>query len=110
MKEFDAVCIAIGAMKPRDLSIEGRELKGIHYAMDFLSQQKEIIAAFKSFDLSPDLWSAIKEEKLRDRILSAIEAKEWKKARQLIEKETSSMGEYWQFLALQEAYGKIYPK
>jgi len=77
---------------------------------DFLSKQKEIIAAFKSFDLSQDLWSAIKEEELRVGILSAIEAKEWKKARQLIEKANSSMGEYWQFLALQEAYGKIYPK
>jgi glutamate synthase (NADPH/NADH) small chain len=44
MKEFDAVCIAIGAMKPRDLQAEGRELKGIHFAMDFLTQQNRVVA------------------------------------------------------------------
>lgn len=44
MKEFDAVCIAIGAMKPRDLQVEGRELKGIHFAMDFLTQQNRVVA------------------------------------------------------------------
>jgi glutamate synthase (NADPH/NADH) small chain len=36
MKEFDAVVLATGATKPRDLPIEGRSLKGIHYAMEFL--------------------------------------------------------------------------
>lgn len=35
-EEFDAVVLACGATKPRDLSIEGRALKGIHFAMDFL--------------------------------------------------------------------------
>jgi glutamate synthase (NADPH) small chain len=44
MKEYDAVCIAIGAMKPRDLPVEGRDLKGIHYAMDFLTQQNRVVA------------------------------------------------------------------
>jgi len=39
LKDFDAVVLAIGAMKPRDLPIEGRELKGVHYAMEFLTQQ-----------------------------------------------------------------------
>ncbi|WP_088102140.1 glutamate synthase subunit beta [Halalkalibacter urbisdiaboli] len=34
--EFDAVILATGATKPRDVQIEGRELKGIHFAMDFL--------------------------------------------------------------------------
>src|SRR6059036_2367147 len=33
-KEFDATILATGATKPRDLPIEGRELKGIHFAMD----------------------------------------------------------------------------
>jgi len=33
---FDAVVLCGGAAKPRDLSIEGRDLKGIHFAMDFL--------------------------------------------------------------------------
>ncbi|NJK39901.1 MAG: glutamate synthase small subunit [Oscillatoriales cyanobacterium RM2_1_1] len=37
LKEFDAVVLCTGATKPRDLSIEGRELKGIHFAMEFLT-------------------------------------------------------------------------
>lgn len=37
-KEFDAVCLTIGSGVPRDLKIPGRELKGIHFAMDFLIQ------------------------------------------------------------------------
>jgi glutamate synthase (NADPH/NADH) small chain len=39
MSEFDAVCLAVGAGKPRDINPEGRDLKGIHFAMDFLSQE-----------------------------------------------------------------------
>ena len=38
-KKFDAICLAGGATVPRDLSIEGRNLSGIHFAMDYLSQQ-----------------------------------------------------------------------
>jgi len=37
LKEFDAMILATGATKPRDLPIPGRELKGIHFAMDFLT-------------------------------------------------------------------------
>ena len=37
-KNFDAVCLACGSRVPRDLQIPGRELKGIHFAMDFLTQ------------------------------------------------------------------------
>lgn len=37
LKEFDAVVLCIGATKPRDLPIAGRELKGIHFAMEFLT-------------------------------------------------------------------------
>jgi glutamate synthase (NADPH/NADH) small chain len=36
MREFDAVILCTGATKPRDLPVEGRNLKGIHFAMDFL--------------------------------------------------------------------------
>ncbi|MCI0540504.1 MAG: glutamate synthase subunit beta, partial [Verrucomicrobiales bacterium] len=36
LKEFDAVVLCLGATKPRDLPIEGRNLKGIHFAMEFL--------------------------------------------------------------------------
>ena len=38
-KTNDAVLLTGGAEKPRDLPVEGRELDGIHFAMDFLSQQ-----------------------------------------------------------------------
>ncbi len=44
LKQFDAVCIAIGAMKPRDIQVEGRDLKGVHFAMDFLTQQNRELA------------------------------------------------------------------
>ena len=37
--EFDAVCISTGAGKARDLDVPGRELKGVHLAMDFLTSQ-----------------------------------------------------------------------
>src|SRR5688572_33260341 len=36
-KDFDAIVIATGATVPRDLKVEGRELKGVHFAMDFLT-------------------------------------------------------------------------
>jgi glutamate synthase (NADPH/NADH) small chain len=41
MKDFDAVMLATGAEKPRDLQIPGRELKGIHFAMNYLTQQNK---------------------------------------------------------------------
>jgi glutamate synthase (NADPH/NADH) small chain len=41
--EYDAICIAIGAMQARDLPIKGRELNGVHFALDFLKQQNKII-------------------------------------------------------------------
>ena len=37
--KFDAVVLACGSKNPRDLGIKGRDLKGIYYAMDFLTQQ-----------------------------------------------------------------------
>jgi glutamate synthase (NADPH/NADH) small chain len=42
--DFDAILIAGGAEWPRDLNVPGRELKGIHYAMDFLPQQNMRVA------------------------------------------------------------------
>jgi glutamate synthase (NADPH/NADH) small chain len=41
-KAFDAVVLAIGAMQPRDLPVEGRELKGVNFAMDYLKQQNKM--------------------------------------------------------------------
>jgi glutamate synthase (NADPH/NADH) small chain len=37
IKDFDATVICTGATLPRDLKVEGRELKGVHFAMDFLT-------------------------------------------------------------------------
>ena len=37
LEEFDAIVLCMGATKPRDLPIEGRQLKGVHFAMDFLT-------------------------------------------------------------------------
>jgi glutamate synthase (NADPH/NADH) small chain len=51
LKEFDAVILATGATKPRDLPIEGRNLKGIHFAMDFLTANtKSILDSHKNGD------------------------------------------------------------
>jgi glutamate synthase (NADPH/NADH) small chain len=47
LKEYDAICLAVGAMKPRDLAVEGRELKGIHFAMEFLTQQNHVVKGQK---------------------------------------------------------------
>jgi glutamate synthase (NADPH/NADH) small chain len=43
IKSFDAVCIAIGSEVPRDLPVEGRELKGVHFAMELLAQQNRLL-------------------------------------------------------------------
>ena len=39
--KYDAIALTMGATKPRDLPIPGRELKGIHFAMEFLPQQNK---------------------------------------------------------------------
>jgi glutamate synthase (NADPH/NADH) small chain len=44
LAEFDAAVLAMGAEQPRDMSIEGRQLRGIHFAMDFLPQQNRRVA------------------------------------------------------------------
>ena len=46
--QFDAICIAIGAGHPRDLPAEGRELEGVHFAMDFLGMQNRVNASLIS--------------------------------------------------------------
>jgi len=43
-KDFDAILLTGGAEAPRDLKVPGRELKGIHFAMEFLPQQNKRIA------------------------------------------------------------------
>jgi len=43
LAEFDAVVLAGGSETPRDLPVPGRELRGIHFAMDFLRQQNKVL-------------------------------------------------------------------
>ena len=45
--DFDALVLAGGAENPRDLNVPGRELNGIHFAMDFLPQQNKRVAGDK---------------------------------------------------------------
>jgi glutamate synthase (NADPH/NADH) small chain len=42
--QFDAVLLTGGAEQPRDLPVPGRELKGVHFAMEFLPQQNRTVA------------------------------------------------------------------
>ena len=44
LKEYDAICLTGGAGEPRDLKIEGRDLEGIHFAMDYLIQSNRRVA------------------------------------------------------------------
>ncbi|HEX2592052.1 MAG TPA: glutamate synthase subunit beta, partial [Rhizomicrobium sp.] len=44
LADYDAVVLSGGAEQPRDLEVEGRDLSGIHYAMDFLTQQNKRVA------------------------------------------------------------------
>lgn len=54
--EFDAICLAIGATVPRDLAVPGRELGGVHFALEFLIQQNRRVA---------------RAERPQDRVISA---------------------------------------
>ncbi len=44
LEDFDMLLLCTGATKPRDLSIEGRDLDGVHFAMDFLTLQNKEVA------------------------------------------------------------------
>ena len=46
---YHAVCLACGARAPRDLKVPGRDLKGIHFAMDYLTEQNRRVSG----ELSP---------------------------------------------------------
>jgi len=49
-RSFDAICITVGAKIPRDISVQGRSLKGIYFAMDYLVAQNR----FNSGEMSKD--------------------------------------------------------
>ncbi|MDR0825200.1 MAG: glutamate synthase subunit beta [Prevotella sp.] len=44
INDYDAVCVAIGSQVPRDLPVEGRDLKGVYYAMEYLTMQNKLNA------------------------------------------------------------------
>ena len=50
VENYDAVILSGGAEWPRDLSVSGRELDGIHFAMDFLPSQNKVVAGDKVSD------------------------------------------------------------
>ena len=57
LSEFDAVVLSGGAEQPRDLPVPGRELDGVHFAMDFLALQNRRVAGDKNVR---DLWATDK--------------------------------------------------
>ncbi len=60
-KEFDALCLACGSRQPRDLNIEGRNLRNIYFAMDFLTQSNRRVAGEK---IPPDAQIDAKRKKV----------------------------------------------
>jgi len=52
-EEFDALLLAGGSEQPRDLNVPGRELNGIHFAMDFLPQQNKRLAGDRDIVADP---------------------------------------------------------
>ncbi len=54
LADYDALVMSGGAEKPRDLEIEGRELSGIHFAMEFLTQQNKRVAGDDEAKAAPN--------------------------------------------------------
>lgn len=63
MRQFDAIVLSGGSTVPRDLPVPGRELKGVHFAMDFLKQNNKRVAG-KDFLANADIESNILPEEL----------------------------------------------
>lgn len=59
LTQFDAVVLANGAEEARDLPVEGRQLKGVHFAMEFLTQQNRRISG----DVIPEDISIVAKNK-----------------------------------------------
>jgi glutamate synthase (NADPH) small chain len=52
LRSFDAVVIATGARMPRDLPVPGRELRGVHFAMEYLYQRNRFVARQEDRELA----------------------------------------------------------
>jgi glutamate synthase (NADPH/NADH) small chain len=59
MRSFDAVLLTGGSTVARDLNIPGRNLKGVYFAMDFLTQQNERVSG-KTFAPEEEIWATDK--------------------------------------------------
>jgi glutamate synthase (NADPH/NADH) small chain len=46
-RRYEAVLVATGAPRPRDLQVEGRDLDGVHFAMDYLTQANKVVSGFE---------------------------------------------------------------
>lgn len=53
LESFDATVLCIGSTSPRDVTLPGRDLDGIHFAMDFLRQRNERVAGTRAADDLP---------------------------------------------------------
>jgi glutamate synthase (NADPH/NADH) small chain len=59
-RDYDAIALTGGSEKPRDLPVPGRELRGIHFAMDFLPQQNRRVSGEPLGNVEPILAKAKK--------------------------------------------------
>jgi glutamate synthase (NADPH/NADH) small chain len=59
LDKYDAVVLAGGAEKPRDLNVPGRELNGVHFAMEFLPQQNRRVAG-DTLPMESGIWATDK--------------------------------------------------
>src|SRR6266487_7037416 len=71
LREYHAIVLAGGSTVPRDLDIPGRELKGVHFAMDFLKQQNKRVAGKDPF-ANPHIESNIYHEPLSASVKNVI--------------------------------------
>ncbi|MEY3483467.1 MAG: hypothetical protein RLZZ218_302 [Actinomycetota bacterium] len=46
-RRYEAVLVATGAPRPRDLDVEGRDLDGVHFAMDYLTQANKVVSGLE---------------------------------------------------------------
>lgn len=59
-RRFDAICLTCGSRAPRDLNIPGRECVGIHFVMDFLTQQNKRVGQEK-LEGEDEIWASGKK-------------------------------------------------
>ncbi|HVK06977.1 MAG TPA: glutamate synthase subunit beta [Armatimonadaceae bacterium] len=57
-RSFDAVVLTVGALHPRDIHLPGRELEGVHFAMDYLTRQNRLCQGDAPAEETPELDAA----------------------------------------------------